>query len=110
MRRFPLARPSLVTIAQAAADLGVPMGSLRTAAEQHGYLIHMGRAVRIDPSCYKELIHKCRVKPQEQGSINAPTPAFSTSATLASGTDQQALEAAMRLKRLSRPTLSPRGQ
>ena len=35
----------LLTIHEAAAELGVPKGSLETAAaEQHGFLVCMGRA------------------------------------------------------------------
>ena len=34
--------PCLITIEEAAAELGVPKGSLRTAAERHGLLVRMG--------------------------------------------------------------------
>jgi len=37
---------SLVRIEDAAAALGVPAEGLRRAAEQHGYLIRIGRARR----------------------------------------------------------------
>lgn len=37
----------LLTIEAAAAELGVPCKSLRTAAEAHGYLIRMGLAIRL---------------------------------------------------------------
>ena len=40
----------LLTIDEAAEQLGVPRGSLRAAAEEHGYLVRMGRSVRIDPN------------------------------------------------------------
>ena len=41
--------PELLTIDEAAERLGVPRASLRSAAQEHGYLVRMGRAVRIDP-------------------------------------------------------------
>ena len=40
--------PRLLTIDEAANELGVPAGSLRRAAERHGFLVRMGRAIRID--------------------------------------------------------------
>ena len=42
--------PRLLTIDEAANELGVPAGSLRRAAERHGFLVRMGRAIRIDPN------------------------------------------------------------
>ena len=49
----------LLTIEAAAAELGVPCKSLRTAAEAHGYLIRMGRAIRLDREQLPELLRKC---------------------------------------------------
>ena len=66
----------LLTVAEAATQLGVPRASLRSAAEQHGLLVRMGRAVRIDPDDLKGLVEKCRENPQAHGSISgavAPT-------------------------------------
>ena len=37
--------PLLLTLSEAAETLGVPIASLRRAAEKHGYLIRMGPAV-----------------------------------------------------------------
>ena len=42
--------PRLLTLNKAADALGVPVASLRGAAERHGYLIRMGRVVRINPN------------------------------------------------------------
>ena len=41
--------PRLFTLDEAATQLGVPRASLRVAAEEYGFLVRMGRAVRIDP-------------------------------------------------------------
>lgn len=100
--------PNLVTIDVAARELGVPKGSLRAAAEQHGLLVYIGRAVRIDRNSYGELIEKCRAKPQEQGSISVRTRVSSTSVTQDAPTVQPALDTAMMLKRRLPPTSSAR--
>ena len=104
------ARPELVKIEEAALELSVPKKSLETAARRHGLLIRMGRAVRIDRNCYGELIEACREKPQEQGSTNAPTPGYSSSATPVAPIGQQALATAAMLKRRSRPTSPEKAQ
>lgn len=101
-----MSRPALVRIEEAAACLGVPKQSLRRAAEAHGLLIYMGRAVRIDPNCYEELIQACRAKPQVPAFTSAPTPEFTSSATLDVPTVQPALDIARMLKKPSRPTSS----
>ena len=96
----------LLTIDEAAAELGVPPGSVRTAAREHGLLVKMGRAVRIDPDDIPELIRSCRDQRRDPDSTAAPiagTTSFETE------TDSCALahETAEKLKRLSRGT-SPR--
>ena len=40
--------PRLLTLNKAAEALGVPVASLRGAAERLGFLVRMGRVVRID--------------------------------------------------------------
>ena len=50
--------PDLRTLEEAADDLGVPLRSLRTAAEEHGFLVQMGRAIRIDRNDYGRLVKK----------------------------------------------------
>jgi hypothetical protein len=97
-------RPALKKIEEAASDLGVPKGSLRTAAEQHGLLVYIGRAVRIDPNDYQELINVCRGKPQGRASISAKTLECGSSATLATPTVQQAHATAAMLKKGLRDT------
>ena len=42
--------PRLLTLDEAAETLGVPAASLRGAAERLGFLIRMGRAIRIHPN------------------------------------------------------------
>ena len=94
--------PRLLTIKEAANELGVPPGSVRTAAKRHRLLVRMGRALRIDPETLPELIKLCREKPQERDSTNAST-AYGSSAT---GSDpcQRALATAAKLKEGSRDT------
>ena len=98
--------PRLLTLDEAAADLGVPRASLRTAAEDHGLLVRMGRALRIDPDAIPELVKRCRENPRAPACTAAPTTAGSSSAMTADQS-QQALEIAETLKRRSRVT-SPR--
>ena len=94
--------PRLLTIDEAAAELGVPPGSLRTAAEKHGFLVMMGRARRIDPSTIPELIRKCRNEPVPQNRGDRRPPQASTSATTAHDTSRRALQSAAKLKGISR--------
>ena len=99
--------PRLITIKVAAEELGIPPGSLRTAAEAHGLLVRMGRALRIDPETLPELIELCQGKPQEPAYTFTPSASSFTSGTEPSSS-QRALEAAEKLKRPSRGT-SPKG-
>ncbi len=94
--------PRLLTIDEAAAELGVPPGSLRTAAEKHGFLVMMGRARRIDPATIPELIRKCRNEPAPQDRGARHAPASRLSATRADDTSQRALQSAAKLKGISR--------
>lgn len=98
-----MARP-LLKLEEAAQQLRVPKGSLRTAAENLGFLIRMGRALRIDPDSLEELVKACRVRPRERASTSAETPGSGSSATPGAATDQQAQEIAERLKQRSRRT------
>ena len=92
----------LLTIEEAAAELGVPKGSVRTAAEQHNLLVRMGRAIRIDPETLGELIQLCRENPQEHASTSAAV-AYSPSET-APDSSTRAHEIAEELTRPSRDT------
>jgi excisionase family DNA binding protein len=94
----------LLTIEEAAQQLGVPKGSLKTAAQEHGLLIRMGKALRIDPNSLKELIVKCREKPKEPASTGGKTKGFGSSVIQAAPTVQRALETAALLKTRSQPT------
>lgn len=95
--------PRLWKIEEAAEELGVKPGSLKTAAREHGLLVKMGRTVRIDPEKLEELIKKCREKPKNQGS-------GSSAGTTTSATDkspsQRAQKTAEKLKKLSPNTSS----
>lgn len=53
----------LLTIEQASKLLNVPKGSLRAAAEEHGFLVRIGKAVRIDQDQLGDLVEKCKVPP-----------------------------------------------
>ena len=97
----------LLTIDEAAAELGVKSGSLRTAAEQHGFLVRMGRSLRIESETLPELIKLCRENLPEPACTFTPSASSFTSATEPSSS-QRALEAAEKLKRRSRGT-SPKG-
>lgn len=94
--------PRLLTIDEAAAELGVPPGSLRTAAEKHGFLVMMGRARRIDPSTLPELIQKCRNEPVAQQRGESCSPKSRLSGITARDDSRRALETAARLKGLPR--------
>lgn len=76
----------LCIIDEAASDLGIPKASLRTAAEEHGYLVRMGR-----------------------GSTSSSTARTGTSVTRGSPTAQRATQAAKMLKKHSGPTSPPKG-
>lgn len=92
--------PRLLTIDEAANELGVPAGSLRRAAERHGFLVRMGRAIRIDADTLGELIEKCRENPQAHGCTSTLNGSSSTSAT-AADSSARAQETGERLKLLS---------
>ena len=94
----------LLTIEEAAKQLGVPKGSLRAAAQSHGLLIRMGRAVRIDPTSLGELITRCREQPKGLASTGEQTKGFGSSGTPGVPTVQRALQTAALLKRGSLPT------
>ena len=95
----------LLTIAEAAEHLGIKPGSLRTAAEEHGFIVMMGRARRIDPETLSELIQKCRNTPNPQDYGESLRPESGMSATRARDNSQRALETAAKLKGLSRGSL-----
>ncbi|WP_380710870.1 hypothetical protein [Sinirhodobacter huangdaonensis] len=103
-----MARHDLLTIEAAAAELGVPMRSLRNAAETHGYLVRMGRAVRIEKDSLGELIQKCRDQQKAHASTSSPTARTGISETPDSQISQRAASAAQMLKKPSPPTSRPR--
>lgn len=99
--------PRLLTLDEAATELGVKKGSLRSVAQQYGFLVKMGRCIRIDADTLGELIEKCRDSAKDPASTDAATPAFTSSGTVP-GSTQRARETAERLKRLS-PGTSRKG-
>jgi len=64
----------LLTFDEAADTIGVPKGSLRTAADKHGKTIHMGRTVRLHPDDLEELINLCHVGKKGQDFIGENQP------------------------------------
>ncbi|MFG6566719.1 hypothetical protein ACGYLA_03035 [Sulfitobacter sp. 1A13679] len=99
----------LCKIEEVAAELGVPKASLRTAAETHGFLVRMGRAIRLERDRLPELLKKCRDQPKEQGSTNTSTRPTGTSSTPASPGGQRAAQAAAKLKKPSQRISQPEG-
>ena len=95
--------PRLLTLDEAATELGVPRASLRSAAERHGFLVRMGRALRIDPETVPELIEKCRSKPRVPAGTGEARET-TTSGTKAASSSQRAQATADRLIERSRAT------
>ena len=96
----------LWTLEKAAQELDVPLGSLRSAAERHGFLVRMGRSLRIDPDTLEEFVEQCREEPQEQDYTSAPKErARATgSSVMAEDPCQRALATADRLSKSSPST------
>ncbi|WP_244918424.1 hypothetical protein [Phaeobacter gallaeciensis] len=104
-----MANPQLLTIDAAAAELGVPKGSLKTAAQEHGFLIKMGRATRIDRNDFPKLVKACQDQARAPACTNSNTGRTGTSETAEDQTSQRAAQAAQMLKKRSPPTSQPRG-
>lgn len=85
----------LLTIEQAAEELGVPSGSLKSAARQHGLLVKMGRAIRVDLNDLPRLIKLCQEKQREPASIK---DAVSTTSETEPKRSQRVLKTAAKLK------------
>jgi len=94
----------LLTFDQAAAEMGVPVASLRSAADEHGLTIRMGRAVRIHPDDLGRLIELCRVGQKDRACTGAQTANSTRSATPAASVSRPARQAASKLKARSRVT------
>ena len=99
----------LCTIEEAAELVGVPEASLRSAAETHGFLVRMGRAVRVERETLPKLVKKCLDQPKEQDSTSSSTARTGSSVTPGNQTAQRATQAAERLKKSSRHTSPPKG-
>jgi len=98
----------LATLLEAAEELGVPMKSLRKVAEDHGFLVRIGRAVKIQRADYEGIIRACRSEPKERAFISAGTMGFGSSAKTDAQMSQQVRESVAQLKSRSR-TISPQG-
>ena len=96
--------PDLMTLDQAAKELGVPKGSLKTAAQEHGFIVRMGRAIRIDKNDFPKLVKACRDQAKAPASTSSNTGRTGISATPEGPTSQRAAQAAKKLKKRSRPT------
>ena len=97
----------LLTVEEAAEQLGVPAGSLESAARRHGFIVKMGRAKRIDPDTLGRLIELCRENPPDQGSTGTAS-ARSTTSARADDSSAEAMQIAEKLRRPSRGTSQPR--
>ena len=96
----------LLRIEEAAKILDVPVASLRTVAHEHGFIIRMGRALRIESDRIGELIEKCRVGQRAQGCTGEPQ-AVTESRSGKSETDQREFRPAqIAARKLKKP--SPR--
>lgn len=95
--------PPLATLPEAARELGVPVGSLRREAERLGFLVRVGRSLRIARADYQGIITACRESARAPASSSGATAA-GISATPAGCSLARAHETAERLKRLSRAT------
>lgn len=93
----------LLTFEDAARQMGLPVASLRSAADRHGITIRMGRAVRIHPDDLGRLIDLCRVDPKAPACTGGQTDRPSKSETTTTG-HRPAQAAALRLKARSRNT------
>ncbi|MER5171626.1 hypothetical protein [Thioclava kandeliae] len=99
----------LITLKDAAEELGVPVRSLTTAAEEHGFIVYMGRAKRLEKDSLGELIKKCRAQPKAPASTNSPTGHSGISETQANPIGQRAAQAAKMLRKRSQPTSPQKG-
>ena len=102
-----MTQPRLLTIQQAAEQLGLPEKSLLREAERHGHLVLVGRAKRIPESELGELIEKCRCHPKERGSYSEKGKdeiRSTLSKTAASQSVARAQQIANKLKSLSQTT------
>lgn len=99
----------LCKIDEVAEEWDVPKASLRTAAERHGFLVRMGRTLRLERDRLPELLKKCRDQPKEQDSTNSNTGRTGTSETRGNPTAQRASQAASKLKKPSERTSPPKG-
>lgn len=73
--------PRLLTIAEAAEQLGVSVKGLRAAAEQHGFIVRIGRKPLLDAAQLGELVERCRDNAREPASRGGETRATGTSGT-----------------------------
>ena len=96
----------LLTLDEAADRLGVPKRGLRKEAEAHGFLVRVGRVVRLQEDKLEELMDRCRVKPQEQDCTADPTRvvAETTKSATAEDASARALQTAERLRKSTRAT------
>ena len=97
----------LLSIPEAARALGVPEASLRSAAERYGFIVRMGRSVRVDSQQFDQLVRKCQDAPRapaSTGESHAMTGAGSGSSATPEPKLQPAQQIADMLKKPSRPT------
>lgn len=96
----------LISIDDAAKQLGVPMAPLLRAAEKHGFLILLGRCKRLYSDELPELLDKCRNRPKvlDCSLESEEDENLSTSSETGSLSKARAQTTANRLKSISRNT------
>lgn len=77
-----MAAPVLLTFSEAAKRIKMPEAAVRAAAEEHGFVIAMGRSRRVMEAELGELVEKCRSRPKAPASTSesgkaAPRPGSS---------------------------------
>lgn len=97
----------LWTMKDAEAKTGIPATSFQRAADEHGMLIRMGRAVRFDPDDLKELLKKCQGQAKAPASTSEKTERGPSSTARSSAA--RALLIADELKKRSRNTSASAG-
>ena len=94
----------LLTFKAAAAELGVPVKSLRRVAEQHGFVVNIGESKRLDAAQLPELIRKCQSAPKAPAYIGTIAEGNGSFETVADQKYQQAQQTVLKLKENLRNT------
>ena len=97
----------LISIDEAAIELGVKKAALRAVADEYGFTHRIGRSVLLHRAELGELIEACRVKPKDPactGDRSQDERPTTKSATTETSAFQPAVQAARKLRQRSRNT------